>query len=352
MAQDLKTEPSSTGEPATYLYLGSPRLGPVRGFASVLLDSKFIPAYGGGLDTQFGKKMNLRLEGFYTERDLPARRPSAWFSETPPLPVRDFRFYGANLNFSSPFIGAAADWAYSETFAYGRGLYGNFGLRLGDKPWRFSLAGDGASSRYVDRDGGAVGAGFRTAARLERKGKRNSLFRLDASLRGPGLGEAFNRSAGTVYYRLPIFSGNFPLRPSRFSLALSRDASEKAKTLDKAEGRFGLDIGAVRTLIRVNLTGLTRAGGTPLPNPGKGYEFNNLKISGELSYNLGTLQLRSTLGYTVPAKKDPLWNGALSASFRFMPGRLTVKLGSENFPHEWAWALSWRLSYVKARKEP
>jgi hypothetical protein len=350
MAQDLKTEPSATREPVTYLYLGSPRLGPVKGFASVLLDGEFTPAYGGGMDAQFGKKTNLRFEGFYTERELPPRKSSAWFSETPPLPARDFRFYGANLTFTSPFVGIATDWAYSETFAYGRGLYGNFGVRLGDKPWRFSLAGDGAASRYVDRDGGAAGAGFRAAGRLERRGKRNSLFRLDAGLRAPGLGAYFNRSSGGVYYRLPVSSGNFPVRPSRFSLTLSRNASEKEKTLDSAEGAAGLDLGPVRTLIRGTLTGLTRAGGTPLPNPGKGYGFNSLKISGELSYNLRTLQLRSTLGYTVLANKDPAWNGAVSAAFRFAPGRLSLKLASENFPHEWAWTVSWRLSYVKATR--
>ena len=264
---DLKTEASSTKEPAGYLYLGSPRIGPLRAFTSILLGKELNPAYSGGAEIQFGKKRILLFEGFYTDRKLASQDPASWFSSSPPLPERKFRFYGANISFTAPRLGVAVDGAYSETFALGRGLYGNFGLRLGDKPWRLSLAADSAGSAYVDREGNAAGAGFRTAVRAERRGTRNSLFRLGAALRAPALGEPFERNSGAVYYRLPA-SGKHPIRLSRFSLYISRDASEPEKPLDSVEGSLGLDLGPVRSTFQAALTGLAGAAGVSLPNPG------------------------------------------------------------------------------------
>ena len=189
--RDLKTEPSSTKEAETYLYLGTPQLGPLRGFVSAVLDHEWTPAYSWGMAVQFAKKTSLNMEGFFTERTLPPRKASTWFSETPPLPERDFRIYGTSINFSAPLVGFASDWAYSEAFGYGAGLYGNGALRLGNKPWRLSLAADGADERYTDRDGTAAGPGFRNALRLERFGPRNSLFRAAVSLRAKEFGEVF-----------------------------------------------------------------------------------------------------------------------------------------------------------------
>jgi hypothetical protein len=341
---DLKTGASSAKEPAIYLYLGSPRIGPLRFFTSTLLGGGLNPAYGGGVETQFGKKRSLLFEGFYTDRKLSPREPAPWFSSSPPLPERAFRFYGAHINFTAPRLGIAADGAYSETFALGRGMYGNLGIRLGDKPWRLSLALDSAGSAYVDREGNAAGAGFRTAARVERRGTRNSLFRLSAVLRAPALGEAFDRNSGAVYYRFRA-SGNHLIRPSRVSLGISRDASEPGKPLDSVEGSWGLDIGSIRSTFQAALTGLAGAAGVSLPNPGGGYDFKDLKVSGELARNFETLQLRGRLGYAAEAKKDPRWEASASASFPGKLGRLRIRLASADFPHEWTWTISWRLSY-------
>jgi hypothetical protein len=225
---DLKPEPSSTKDPAAYLYLGSPWLGPVRAFGSAVLESNLQPGFDLGVEARLSETMFLRAEGFYTGHNLPPREGSAWFSEKAPLPERDFSLLAGNVFFTSPFIEATTDIAWSQTFAYGGGLYGNLGLRIGDRPWRFSIAGDGAGSRFVGRDGGNAGAGFRSAAKAEWRGKRTRLFRVSTSLRSPSMRETFVKSSTVFYYHFssapaktqPLFW------PSRVSLDISRDASE------------------------------------------------------------------------------------------------------------------------------
>jgi hypothetical protein len=340
---DLLTVPSSTKEADLHIYLSSPWIRFFRGFASVSLDGDWIPAYGGGISGRFGKT-ELRLEGFFTERSLAPRRPSAWFSETPPLPERDFRIYGANCTFISPFFTLATDWAYSQTFAYGTGLYGNLGLSLGNKPWRFSLAADGAGGRYVGRDGGAVNRGFRSAARFEWRGSRNSLFRLGTSLRSGGLGASFNRSSSTLYFRPSVSrNGGGFFRLSRLSLTAERAAADTEKPEDKLEGTLAFDLGPVKSTLQGNVAGTTGGNGNPFPYPGGGYTFQSFKITEELSYAYKMLRLRARAGYAGEAKKDPRWSASVSAGIQGKAGRLTVKAFSEDLPREWACTLSWRL---------
>jgi hypothetical protein len=340
---DLLTDPSSTREEELYLYLSSPRLGFFRGFASVSLDGDWIPAYGGGVNGRFGKT-ELRLEGFFTERELAPRKPSAWFSTAPPLPERDFRIYGANCTFISPFFTLATDWAYSQTFAYGTGLYGNVGLSLGNKPWRLSLAADGTGGRYVGRDGNTVSGGFRSAARFEWRGSRNSLFRLGASLRSGGLGEPFNRSSSTLYFRpsVPRGGGGF-FRLARLSLTAERAAADTERAEDKLEGTLAFDLGPVKSTFQGNIAGTTRGGGNPFPYPSGGYSLQSFKITEELSYAYKILRLRARAGYAGEIKKDPRWSASVSAGIQGKTGRLTVKASSEDLPREWTCTVSWRL---------
>ncbi|MDR3342055.1 MAG: hypothetical protein LBT14_04565 [Treponema sp.] len=344
---DLKTEPSSTKEPEAYLYLGSPSWGIFKGFASALLDETLHPAFGGGLEAQFNKKSSVRLEGFYTGKELSPRHASTWFSTSPPLPEREFHLYALGLVFTSPYIGIASDWAYSDTFAYGRDLYGNLGLRIGSKPWRLSLAADGAGSRYVGRDGTAIGPGFRTALGIERRGKQSSLFRLHTSLRAGGLGEPFERSSSLIYYRFPAGSGGVPIRPSRISLALARNASDLDTIQDRFEGSIGLRLGPLRSVFSGTLIGISSATEPPppFPIPEAAWNFSSAKISGELSYNVRIFQFKATVGYTVKKEKDPLWDSAWYASVRGKRSRFSLKIASPDFPAQWTYTLSWRLEW-------
>jgi hypothetical protein len=342
---DLKTEPSSTKSPETYLYLGLPRLGPFSFFGSLLLDEGLNPSAGGGLTARFDGKTSLGLEGFYTEKKLPPGKASAWFSRSPPLPERDFRLYALALVFNSPFFGAASDWAYSETFAYGRDLYGNAALRLGDRPWRLSLAADGAGGLYVGRDGSTPGAGFRLAGRLEGRGKGSSLFRLSTTLRAPGPGEPFDRSSSVIYYRFPVSAGNSPLSFSGISLTLNRNSQDREKIQDSFEAVLRFNAGPLRPVFKGALTGLTAAEETPLffPCPDSPYLFESAWAAGELSYTLGFFQFKTKLGYTVKTERAPVWDAAFSAAIRGKWGRFSLKVESPEFPDAWTWELSWRV---------
>jgi hypothetical protein len=312
---------------------------------------QWAPAVGGGADLQFAKKTILRAEGFYTQQRLAPFSPSAWFSFPPPLPERDFRFGGAGLFFTAPFFGAAVDGAYSETFAWGRDVYGSLALRLGNKPWQVSAAVDAAGSRFVDRDGGAVGAGFRTAFRFDLKGKGSSLFRTSLTLRSPEPGEPFNRGSASASYRFPS-SLKFPLpvgaapfglnfRPGTVSLTAARDGRNREKVLDNFDAGVSFYLGPVRTAFNADLT--CAAGGNS-------YDFNAVKVSGELSYYTGPFRFRTKAGYAGSRSGSPAWDVSWYISVQGKPGRISVKVSSPDFPEKWACDLSWRLEVQTAKR--
>jgi hypothetical protein len=368
LTADIKTEISSTRPPSedseAYLYLGSPQMGKFRAFASVQTDMRQTPAFGGGMDLQFARKTSLRAEGFYLQQRLAPAVPSTWFSFPPALPERDFRLGGAGIFFTTPFFGAAVDGACSETFAWGRDLYGNLAFRLGDKPWQVSAGADAAGSRFVDRDGSAVGAGFRAAARVDRKGKGSSLFRASLTLRGPEIGAAFNRGSAAVSYRFPK-SLKFPLpfgtafRPGRVSLSAARDGRNQEQIADSLDTGVSFYLGPVRTAFNAALTCVTDR---------VSRDFDTLKISGELSYYTGPFQFRAGAGYAGTRSKSPVWDLSWYVSIRgkreqqilpnrrlvpnrlILPGRFSVKVSSPDFPEKWACDLSWRLEIQTGKR--
>ncbi|MDR0495918.1 MAG: hypothetical protein LBG95_09875 [Treponema sp.] len=404
---DLRTTTSTTKKDEAYLYLSSPRLElkrleffqnaalpliAARGFGSaqIVADENLAPAFSGGLETFWRKDIELLLEGFYTGAELPARKSSSWFSNPPPLPVRDFRLGAAALMLNMPYCALSSDWAWSETFAWGGGVYGNAGIRLSPPlarnaagkpgPWHLSLSADGISGRYVGRDGASPGDGFRTAGKIEWKGPRSSLFRVNTSLRGPALDESFNRSSSGIYYRFPAPSasaknnaihGAFPLRVTRVSLNADRNGSDWNKIHDSVDGTLGLSLNLPPMLLApgllpatarkvknpkpknyplgINLSAsvkeLGSAGEAPAPYPffPANQEFDSARASGELLWSPGIFQFRTRWGYTAYAKKDNQWDGSISAAARFKYGRFSAKLAWPVFPEKWNVTLSWRV---------
>jgi hypothetical protein len=339
---DLYTEPSTTKKSALYLALGSPWLrvpliGPTRGFGSALLDAENQTAFDGGFEARLGEKATLRAEGFYARNHLAAKTPAAWFSVTPPLPERDQDSMAGALWFNSLFFAAAADLAWSETFAYGKDLYANLALRLGDRPWRLSLAVDGAGSRYVGRDGVATGAGFRSAARVERRGKRSSLFRTAVMLRSAGAGEPFYKGSVQLYYRfqtVPPRSERL-FRPTRVSVTVSRDASDAANKADGVSALWAFALGKVPLVFQGDLHGIYRK------DPGD-YEFASAKASAEASYALKPFLFSVKPGYAVNKKGEGQAEIGASASARGRWGRLTLKASADS-GGDWEAGVSWRL---------
>ena len=395
---DLRTTVVTTKVPEAYLYLSSPRIDlfqdsvlpmALRGFASAQLQSEgdIAPAFSAGLDIGLGKKYALMLEGFYTGAELPAKESSSWFSDPPPLPVRDFRLGAAALMFTIPYMSLSSDWAWSETFAYGNGVYGNLGIRLylprswaemmaGTKPgpWSVSLAADGMTDRYVGRDGTSPAAGFRTAGKVEWKGQRSSLFRANTLLRSPGLEEPFNRSSTGLYYRFPALSARaseaFPLHISRVSLNTDRNASDLRKIADGIDASLGLSLSlppmvlpavflprsSAKTAAKpksyplginfstsVDWLGWSEDAPAPYPFFPAHQEFDSAKATCELIWSPGIFQFRTRWGYTSYAKKDDLWEASFSTAVRFSHGRFSVRVASPAFPDKWNCTLSWRL---------
>ncbi|MDR2632240.1 MAG: hypothetical protein LBC51_01270 [Treponema sp.] len=342
---DLKTEPSSTKEPEAYLYLRSPCLGIWRGFVSSSMARGLgsdAPAlsFSGGVEAQFDKKRAFQVEGFYTGKELAPRNTEAWFSRSPPLPERKLHLYALGLVYTGPLLGIASDWAYSDTFAYGRDLYGNLGIRLGKRPWRLSLAADGAGSRYVGSDGFAGGAGFRVGGRLEYDGKGSRFFRLGTTLRAGAVGGPFERSSNLIYYRFPADFRIGSLRFSRISLELTRNAEDLAQVEDRYEALLGLVLGPLGWVVSGSLSGMTAVSEQPwpFPIPKAPLELPETALSGELSYRIGRLQLRAKLGYT-----GGLWETSCYASIRGKLGRCSLKIASPRWPTSWTYTLTWRL---------
>jgi len=318
---ELKTVPSSTAIPQTYAYLESPDLsirpGQVRPFVffSAHDDPKDkAPAFGFGVDYAQGKG-DFRVEGFYTGQNLPERKSSTWFNEKPALPARDTRLFAGAAAFSVPAFGMAADLACSETFAFGKDYYGNLGLRFGNKPWRFSMAMDAAGSRYVDSAGNVPGAGFRAAARVERRGKKTGLFRLVATARGPGpkqgttqalktgkfsaFAKDIDRVSWELYCRLPVSSASFGL--TRFSFSLDTDSRNKKKVLGSTGAMAAFKLGPVNTVSEGKITGINRNKSAGME--GGGYAFDSYRFSQSLSWTCPIPALRS-VNRAVRREKD------------------------------------------------
>ena len=360
-SRDFKLEPAARDQPESYLYLALPyELFPAfDAFAYAALDEQQQAAFGGGIGWN-GQTTELRLEGFYTRKELAARKASTWFSASPPLPERDFDIYALAFNFYSPQAAFATDWAWSETFAWGQGLYGNAALRLGHRPWRVSLAGDGAGERFADRHGSTAGAGFRLAARAERFWPRSGLLRIQSTIRAPGLEEPFERGSFSLYYRPSAPSAAErrlakPLRFTRASLGINRDARNPEKTNDTASALAAFNLGPFSTVFSGTLQSLSclepAAGAQPLIAFPFFESFESFRVSAELGFRpfiprLGSLDLRGRAAYTIRAEKKDLLELSLNTSLR--PGkwgRVGFRIASTDFPEKWNYTLSWRFTH-------
>ena len=386
---DLRTVSSATRVPEAYLRLSSPRFAlfeggvlpevSMRGFGSaqIAAQGNLWPAFSGGLETFIGAS-TVSLEGFFTGTKLEARKSSTWFANPPSLPDREFRLWAAALVIDTPHFLLASDLALSSTFAHGNGFYGNAAIRLRWplSPWSLSFAAEGMGERYVGRNGISHGGGLRTAGRIERREPRGGLFRVDTSLRSPGLDAPFDRSSSSISYRFPtpsaraVNDGMFPLRISRVAFNLYRDASNPMRIQDRIDGTLGLSLNlppmllpavllpqqsrTARSRPRIyplgislssTLRGRDSTDGVPLPYPffSRDREFDSLSVGCELRWSPGILQFRTRWSYTEYAARDGNLYGSFSAAVRFGRGRFSARVAWLDFPERREYALSWRL---------
>jgi hypothetical protein len=234
-------------------------------------------------------------------------------------------------------------------------MYGNFSLRLGNKPWRFSLSGDAASSRFSDRSGSAAGSGFRVAAKGERFWTRSGLLRIQGVLRAPDLEEQFNRGNVSIYFRPSAQTAaakrrqKFPIHFSRASVSLNRDARTPAKTVDVLDALAGFNFGPFSSVFSCSLHSLSsfeEEGGIPPLFRSRGFEdFESFKVSAELGWKPSVFDIKTRVGYTTRAEKDPIRDLSLNISIRPAKwGRIGLKIASADFPEKWSYTLSWRFN--------
>ncbi|MDR1211980.1 MAG: hypothetical protein LBK40_07105, partial [Spirochaetaceae bacterium] len=340
---DLKNDISTSQNSAAYLYLGSPGLsvsglgtwnvfftalareapgdsesGPGQNPASLFTFSSVLsPDLGGGIQGSFSNRRVFRMEGFFTDQRLEARRPSSWFSTSPPLPERDFRLSAFSLYYASANFGIASDGAFSETFAYGRGAYGNLGIRFGGRTWKLSLAADAAGGRYVGRDGKIPGSALRAGGSFEKQGKRSALFRASATLRARSAGEGISKSAITVNFRFPQGKNSPLFKLSGISLNLKRD-NDILDSSPKPQ-----DSAAISTLFQRGALGAGLGGAVsweaslePLPWPDPSRIRNpSWEGNGRISARIQALTLEARAAYTSEYNAAPYWERTFSAVF-------------------------------------
>jgi len=372
---DLKTAASSTKEDEAYLYLSSPvlKLFPdvnLRTFISAQSEvEEFTPAVSGGLDFTFKKTNSLLLETFYTGKTLQPTKPSSWFSEKPPLPEREFRLLAAGLLFTNPDFSVSSDFAQSETFAVGKDNYVNLGISLSpslpfgskSRPLLISLSADGAGDRFIYRDGVNHGEGFRSAAKIEWKGRNSSLIKINTVLRGPAFGEDFNRSSSGFYWRFPSSAAirNNTLRLTRISLSADRNAVNPLKISDSFSGNLGISLNmrqiGIKTPLGINFSGSIKglAGAndsiSPFPVLDKDWSWEKADVDCEFLWSIGVFQFRTKAGCTFFPEKDEKWELSLGTTIHFKHGRLSFKVSSPDFPEKWNWTASWRMEIQRKR---
>ena len=363
---DLRTTVSSTREDEVYLYLASPllELSPsvmLKGFFSAQTETKEqTPAFSGGFDFRFPKNTRLTAELFYTERTLQSKEITPWFSDLPPLPERDFRLFAAGLLFKNAYFSISSDFAQSEAFSWGSGIYANLGISLSPPisvssrpyPLLISFSADGSGPRYINRDGVNYTEGFRSAAKIEWRDRYNSLLKLDTVLRADAFGYNYNRSSTGIYYRFPSKRNSSPVRISTISLSADRNAVNHLKISDSYSGNIGININMeyfnlknpLRVYLDGSIKGLSKSDINPNPYPIPAeWNWESTAISWEFIWTHGVFQLRSKTRCTIAAKKDEIWDLSVSASARFKQGRLTIKAASPDFPEKWRWSASWRM---------
>ena len=365
---DVKTAASASKEDEAYLYLSSPCLElssilKMRGFVSAQSEvEEYKPAFSGGLDFTINKTDCLLMETFYTGATLPPSKPGSWFSASPPLPEREFRLFAAGLLFSSPAFSVSSDYAASETFAVGKDFYADLGVSLSPslpfgeraRPLLISLSADGAGERFVYRDGMDHGGGFRSAAKIEWKGKYSSLIKASTVLRAPGLSEDFNRSSSDFYWRFPSSAATRrnALRLARISLSADRNAVNPLKINDSFSGGFGISLNmskiGIKNPIGVNFSGSVKglpgadSGKSIYPALDKDWSWESAGLNCEFIWSIGVFQFRSKTGYAFFSEKDDKWDLSLGTTIRFKHGRFSFKAASPDFPEKWNWTVSWR----------
>lgn len=367
---DLKTAASSSKNDEVYLYLSSPsiKITPnvdLKGFISAQTEiHELNGAIAGGVDIVLPNKTGILLESFFTGATLSPVKSSSWFNFPPPLPERDFMLYAAGILFHNQFISVGADWAFSDTFAWGTDLYWNLGITITPllpfgsrtRPLSISLAADAAGERFVFRDGANHRAGFRSAGKIEWKGKNSMLLRFDTVLQSQEADGYLNRSSTGFYYRFPVnkkILNEKNFRFTRISINADRNAVNPEMINDKFNGNIGMSINlnsiGIKSPFSINISGsiilnsASESNVSPFPVPDNSWNFHSFEINSDFSLSQSIFLFKFGTGYGINAQSNDNWEFSLSSTVRFKHGRLTLKIYSPDFPEKWLCNVLWKI---------
>jgi hypothetical protein len=361
---DLKTDPGTATNSAFTARLVSPPIWGWQTFAAFTDerdDNRSSFLFGvNTAEITTKSRIQTSAEFYYQSATLPEKSVTGWFTDRQPLPERDKHLYAGTIRFLSSLVSAAADIAYSETFAFGRGMYWNMGLQLGNRPWRFSFAMDATTPRFVDGEGAVSGQGFRVGGKVERFLPRGEIWRVETTLRGYGDGEdAFTRSSSTIYYHFPSIikaketkeenTKKIPFSFAQVSLGATRNAVNNAKILDSWNAALVVNVGKARLKTSGTLGEYTHDDEpSPFPDRDCTYVVYNWRLDEEAVIPFDFFTLTAAIGchkkldVATAQWKDAEVPLSLSAQFHTAPGRVTIKLAFSDFPQDLKLSLSWR----------
>lgn len=320
----------------------------VSGRFSALFDKEYALFINSAGNFRINKNHKIRLEGLYTEKKLSEHLQNAWFSENPVLPGRDMRFFALNLLYERHFVGFTVDFARSQMFMRGEDVYLNAALRIGNRPWRASLAADVSGPAFIGSDGTTVGAGMRAGGRFEWFGKGTTKLFLESKLNADGIESPFDGSFSRVAFYFPAFHG-FLISPTRIVLDTERESVSKMLLKDDFSATIGFRIGPARAALKYSISGFHEAKPDdlviPYPVP-CARNFGEAVSSAEFSYPFSFVTLKCSTAFRIREGKESVWNKTVSVTARLKRGRLSVRF-SDNNDGGINWAVSWRLAMNK-----
>jgi hypothetical protein len=324
-------------EPSLHAAFGTPIRWPVRALASALVDPD--ANYVASATTELAARHDafLRVEGTYVRRDLEERHADSWFSETPPLPARPLKVYAAGAVLSSSPAALACDAALSDAYAEGVGMYGNAALRLGDAPWRLSVAAEAASQPYIGPNGDAVGLGFRTASRIERASTRTrgGLFRGDFRTAHPYIGSRLEAFDAALSFRLGQSAA--PIRFDRTAISGEWSVDEVRPLIDATQ------LDARATFGFVSMATSLRTTFEPSEDGLGGRLWDSSTIRLGLYTELGPIDLRAGVGRKFQEDGDASTEATFGAAISLRGFTLGLKLDIDEVPGPASIQLSWRI---------
>ncbi len=344
-SSDLTTTPSSTKEEGFFFYLGSPRLGPVRLFSSVYFEHDLQPLYAAGIDYYFSPKIWMKIEGLYTEQTVKARQPSTWFSKEAWLPERASRLYGGSINVNHPFWGISGDAAYSETFAFGKGWYGDISFRIGHRPWRFQAGFDMVNGAFTDREGAMPDNGFRTGIQFEVWGKAGAFFKLSGNIQGTEFGEPLSKSRLQMSYYFPVPKQS-AVRLSRIHFNLEGDSLGQPDPGSAVKTGFGLYLGPVLAASELSIHGDDDNNRNALLRIADFKAWDMLSFSEELQYRIKSWTFRAKFTYLIEEKKSEKvhsYNIQVYSAVNWKWGRISGTFSFNEFPDDWTYTIRCQL---------